>query len=370
MGKKSGPAPPDPVATAKAQGQVNQEAAIDQRDLNTINQITPYGNLTYSKTDDPWDEAGYNAAMEKYNSWTPQYGGMMGAAAGNEWSNRGAALQGVQRPLNPRGVAPNKESFGYNPIQSMTATTTLTPDQQTMLDQANQAGIRFGEIGLGQLDKVGGLLSDPIDFSTLGAMPEANEQTRLASSQAILDRLKPQWDQDRSRLETSMANQGIGMGSEAWNRGTDDFNRAQTDARLAADAYGGSEMANVFGLEMANRNARANEMVQQRQLPLNELVALTQGQQVQSPNFISTPQGQINPADLMGATYQSYAAEQQRQQMKNKAIQAGIGAAAGIGGAFLGGPMAGGMMGGGGGGVGGYNLASTPFASGNSIMMR
>ena len=50
MGKSSkAPTPPDPVATANAQSQYNRETAIAQMGLNSTNQITPYGNLTYEQ---------------------------------------------------------------------------------------------------------------------------------------------------------------------------------------------------------------------------------------------------------------------------------------------------------------------------------
>jgi hypothetical protein len=42
------PSPPDPYATAAAQGQSNRETALYQQRLNMVNQNTPYGHLRYS----------------------------------------------------------------------------------------------------------------------------------------------------------------------------------------------------------------------------------------------------------------------------------------------------------------------------------
>lgn len=48
MGKKSGPSPPDPVKTADAQAQANKEAVLESAKVNQINEITPWGSLTYT----------------------------------------------------------------------------------------------------------------------------------------------------------------------------------------------------------------------------------------------------------------------------------------------------------------------------------
>ena len=46
---KGAPSAPDPVQTAAAQTASNRETAISQAGLNATNQVTPYGNLTYSQ---------------------------------------------------------------------------------------------------------------------------------------------------------------------------------------------------------------------------------------------------------------------------------------------------------------------------------
>ncbi len=44
------PKAPDPVKTANAQAAMNKETAITQAELNNVNQVTPYGNLTYTQS--------------------------------------------------------------------------------------------------------------------------------------------------------------------------------------------------------------------------------------------------------------------------------------------------------------------------------
>jgi hypothetical protein len=50
MDTPSAPAPPDPVATAAAQGNMNQNTATTQQLLNMTNQVTPDGSLTYNQS--------------------------------------------------------------------------------------------------------------------------------------------------------------------------------------------------------------------------------------------------------------------------------------------------------------------------------
>lgn len=266
MGKSSPspPAAPDPVKTANAQAAANKETAIANANINQVNQVTPYGNLTYSQRGTASDG-------------TPQY----------------------------------------------TATTTLSPAQQQLLDLSNQAGIKFGQTANNQLNSVSDKLSQPLDFSSLGPAPTANEATRQDVLNSIIARNQPQMEKDRAALETRLANQGIGYGTDAYNSAMDNYNRSVNDFRLGADTQAGNEMSRLFGLESTARNQGINEMVQQRQIPLNELAAMLTGSQVQNPNFVNTPQTQIAPTDLIGATYGSYNGQMQgyNSQVANKNAQ-------------------------------------------------
>lgn len=320
---KSTPAPPDPMKTAEAQGQMNKETAIAQRDLNMFDTEGPYGATRFEKIPEQFDQAGYDAAMSDYTQRLADYNSQPAVDPNTiGWSSSDSQLVGPKAP-----VAPVRDDFSGTDsgVTRYKRVTELSPDQQRMLDLSNQAAVRFGEIGNEQLDRVGGRLSEPFDLSSLGDAPTANEETRQNVRQSIIDRMSPVHEQDRRRLETNLANQGIQQGSEAWRRGVDDYNRQMTDFRLAADQQAGNEMSRTFGLERSARDAMINEMAQQRQIPLNELISLTQGQQVQSPSFAPIPQGQIAAPDFMGATYNSAELASRNAKMKNDAINATIG---------------------------------------------
>jgi hypothetical protein len=266
MGKSSPSPPPapDPVATAKAQAAANREASIASQEMSMVNQITPYGNLSYEQT---------------------------GTSAEN----------------NPQ----------------YTATQTLSPEQQNLLDTENLVKQQYGDTANTQLANVSAKLSQPVDYTSLGAAPEVNEATRTATRDSMIARLQPQMDQQRAALDTSLANQGFVVGSQGYNNAIDESNRARNDMYLAADTQAGNEMARMYGLEAAQRNSDINEIMQQRNQPLNELSAMMSGAQIQGPQFVNTPGAQVAPADIMGATYGSANIANQNRQagMQNKTAQ-------------------------------------------------
>ena len=69
----SAPEAPDPYAVANAQGAANIDAARATTALNRANQITPYGNLTWSRGGGDWNETGYNNALNLYNEQLANY---------------------------------------------------------------------------------------------------------------------------------------------------------------------------------------------------------------------------------------------------------------------------------------------------------
>lgn len=285
---KSAPSPPpapDPAATAAAQATANKEAAVAQAQINMVNQYTPQGTLEYTQ--------------------------------------RGTAEDGTPQ---------------------FSATQTLSDEQKAIYDQQVAAAQKYGETANSQLNAVSAKLAQPLDYSSLGAAPTLNETTRSTVADALYGRLNPQFDRDRAQLETSLANQGIAMGSEAYNTAIDELNRTKNDARLAVENNALGQASQLYGIEATQRDKAINELNQQRSVPLNELAAMLTGTQVQAPQFINAPQQQIAPADVMGATYASanIANQNYAQQMANSRAQTSglyslLGAGAGLAGATYGG---------------------------------
>ena len=285
---------PDPVqivnpqAAAGQQATYNRDAALEQRALNMVDQYTPDGSTTYEATG-------------------------------------GERVSG---------------------IPDYKITQTLSPEQAALKNLTTQAATKYGQIGNTQLDAVRGSFEQPFNVSnilyggtggaTLGtAGPQINEQVRQDAIDAIIARSQPQADRDRGALETSLANQGFVTGTAAYNDAMGEHTSARNDFYLGADVAGGNEMARTYGLEASARDRAINEALMDRTQPLAELSSFMTGAQPTGPQFLPTPQGQIAPADYMGAAYGSANQANQRAAMQNQANAAAMQGLAGIGGAGL-----------------------------------
>jgi len=267
MGKSSKtPAAPNPASTAAAQSAANKEAVHESAKVNQINEVGPWGKLTYS--------------------------GEIGSP-------------------------------------ERTRTTEYTPEGQQLYD--TQQGIAQ-TLGSYANDKVGQLPTDRFSLGQFGDVPQVNEAYRTNYENARFDRLQPQWDRDRSQLETSLSNQGIVQGSDAYKEAIDELNRSRNDARLAIQGAGTAEMGNLYGMELQGRQQGITEYMTERNAPINELAAALQGTPATgSPQFQAPAQYQIAPADVAGLTMGNYGAQVGAANAANAANSSlmgnGIGAA-------------------------------------------
>ena len=363
------PAAPDPYAVAGAQGAQNRAAAISQAEIAMVNQQTPYGGL--------------------------------------EWASRGTSPISYAGGIGPGDPDYDpKVNIEYGGTPQYSALQTLSPEQQLILDLSTEAQLGYGQTALEQLGGVKERLSSPIDladitpaptinledfvgtapsadfagipqpgqldYSGLGAAPQFDQAYQDQISQAIRDRAESWQTRDLDRLETRLTNQGINIGSEAWNREMGRYQTGITDFNLAADLQGLQQASQRFGVEQAARglatgelgniysagvsdrdraiaeasqlfglqaNARdravaeasqlfslqagardraINELMIQRNQPLNELAAMLSGTQLTQPSFLTPPQPTITAGDLQGATYANYQGALQQQQMQNQ----------------------------------------------------
>lgn len=266
---KKAPTPPDPYQTAAAQTQVNKDTALYNAGLNRINQTTPYGSSKYTYS-------GVDA------SGVPQY----------------------------------------------SQEITLSPLGQQNLDNQQKQDAILSNLGFGLADQA---------KESLGTSLGNFDDNRQAAQDALYRRqasyLAPQYANMQSDLNVRLANQGIGQGSEAWNRAQDELARQRTfayqQAQDSAISGGGAEQQRAQALA-----------AQLRTQPLNELNALRSGTQVTNPSIAAPGQSNAQTADLAGLVSNNY--NQQLASYNNQvsgawgALGAGLGAlgtAAG-GGAF------------------------------------
>ena len=326
MGKRSPSPPPapDPRATAQAQSEFNIDTARVNARLNRVNQNTTQGSVRFDDMgDDRWQ-----------------------------------------------------------------STTTLSPEQQRLYDLSTQAQTTYGEAANSQLGQAQAALSSPFAFNAPAMQSDVQDRTgglsfrpdftgvgdpnqsRDAVQEALLARINPDIERERAALENRLANQGITMGSEAWNAGMQDQSRMANDARFGAILNAGQEQSRMFGLGMqqsgfnnaaqqqafgmdmgrAQFGNQARQQSLQEQLalrgqPVNEASALLTGGQVQMPQFSNVAQVQAAAPDYQGAVAQNYAGamQQYNAQLQQNAQSSGmLGQLAGtVGGLFGGGMLSG-----------------------------
>lgn len=175
------------------------------------------------------------------------------------------------------------------------ATTTLSPDQQAILDL-----MQTGQIGLGQraAQQIQALPTGPIDV----------DQTRTAAEQAFFNRqaalLDPIFQRQEADLTQRLADRGLAQGGEAFREAFGDFGRTRNRAfeDLAAQAV-------LFGGQEAQRD------VAMRQAGLNEIMAQLGLAQPTQPSFFGP-----SPIDVVGPANMQFQAQLAQQQQRNELL--------------------------------------------------
>lgn len=196
---KSAPDYPDPAETAAAQGMWNTFTAQQQQQMNMINQVSPWGTLTYDQTGSTW----------------------MTDPSGNR----------VEVPL-------------------FTATTKLSDTQQKLYDTTQQTQKNLADIAKGQSAWLQDYLAKPFEYNNQDV---ENWIYDLASK-----RILPQQEQNRKALENQLINRGIRPGTAAWDSEMQRLTQANTDQMNQLALAGRSQ---AFNEAMAMRNQPLNEII-------------------------------------------------------------------------------------------------------------
>lgn len=279
-GNGSAPQYPDPYQTAQAQLNANIQAANYSAGLNRVNQVGPYGSLTYTRTPgqngqpDTWTanyalDPAQQRLLDMSNSRAATIGGTAGALAGNS--------QGL-------------------------LSQTYDPHSNDIQRDVNMSGVP-GMIGGNQLAS---------DLQT--------QRNALYQQQSAY--LDPQFQNQQHDLQVQLQNQGINQTTapDAYNRAMDEFNRQRTfayqQAMNNAITGGGQEQSRLFNIGLAsNQNAynqalnnaqfhnsaqqqNANEILAQRQQTMNELMGLNSMSQPTLPQFGTSPQVSVGAPDI------------------------------------------------------------------------
>lgn len=337
--------------------------AIANQVLGNVNQVTPFGNLTY--------------AQSGSTSWTDPSSGKV-----------------------------------YK-LPQFTATQTLSPQQQRLNSVNEQADINMATLARDQSQRLGSVLGKPMNLNgapdvtapqlggVRGAGPIAStfgksgaitktygtdfSAERQRVEEALMSRLNPSLTQERDALTAQLSNQGIKLGTEAYDRAMQNHGQQANDARMAAILGAGEEQSRLTGMEaqraafqnsaqqqaysqMLGRASFANDAQQQRfgqnfaaagfrndaaqqafenqrglrsdymqeqyaarNQPINEISALLGGAQVQSPSFVGGGGTQMPTVDIAGLKQAKFANRMNIFGQRNAGYQDMMGGLFGLG---------------------------------------
>lgn len=239
------------------------------------------------------DPAKTAAAQGQWNSFTAQQQQAMNMTNQNSpWGSLTYDQTGTQTIIDPNGKAVQ--------VPRYTANTTLTPEQQAIYDQTQGADLNLATIANEQSGKIGELLNNPFSFNNDDA---SNWAYDLASS-----RILPQQQKNQAALESQLVNSGIRRGTAAWDSEMARLTNANTDQ--------------LNQLALTGRGQAFSEQLATRNQPLNEIIGLTSGTQIQNPNatFAQTPQSQVAGVDYSGLVQNKYNADMQAYNAKTGAL--------------------------------------------------
>jgi hypothetical protein len=163
MGKKAPQPPPapDPVVTARAQGEMNIETARTNAALNRINQVGPFGQITYHDLGREYANREVQHHIDAYSrgQWSDPY------FIRNGNLDVGLLQQHFMRPEN-------------NPyVDQWEMRTELSPEQQELYRLSTDAQRQYGEAALQQFQGVQDRLAAPFDFNGPALRADLQDRT-------------------------------------------------------------------------------------------------------------------------------------------------------------------------------------------------
>lgn len=238
------------------------------------------------KAPDPAETA---AAQGQWNSFTAQQTQAMNMVNQNSpWGSLTNTVTGTQTIIDPNG----------KPIQvpQYTQNVTLSPTQQAIFDKGQETELSLANIANEQVGKVGEILDTPFEFNNQSAADWAYD---LGAS-----RLDPRFAQEEEALRTRLANQGIRQGTPAYDSAMRSLSEGKNDA--------------YNQLMLTGRSQAFNEALTTRNQPLNEIIGLMSGTQIQNPTstFAQAPQVGVGGVDYTGLVNQKYQADMNAYQAK------------------------------------------------------
>lgn len=198
-------------------------------------------------------------------------------------------------------------------IPTFNRTTTLSPQQQAIKNQQDAAKLNLSTLGSNLSGQLGGQLTK--NFS-LG-----NEATEGRLFDLGRKRLDPMFASQQDALEAKLANQGIAIGSKAYETAQSQQGQRENDA---------------YNSLLLNGRAQASqELLTEDNQRINQIGALMSGGQVSQPNFMGANMSKIATTDTAGIINQDYQNRMSQAQAQNAQTSSMLGGLFSLGSSFL-----------------------------------
>lgn len=270
----SQPKAPDPYATAAAQGTINKQTAISQQLLNSMDQTTPDGSLTYSENgswSDGTPKIGVTQTLSPNNQqlYDTNQGTQLNLAnIGNQQSGQIGQLLSTPFDMSQGAISAQTAGMPGLPAYRAGATPGANPtawgsdatwgnlignNVNRMNDIASQPGSAVPTIrdfSTRYTDAPNQVSSrytaDPTQVATPGSVAAryTDDPTQVATRQigsndqlegqlydAAFSRYQPQLDQQKQSLEADLANRGLKPGSTGYDNAMQGYDNSVNDLR-------------------------------------------------------------------------------------------------------------------------------------------
>lgn len=227
---------------------------------NRVNQVTPYGNLTYeqtgtdSKGNPIWtattalSDVGQQL-LDQQNAASLGLGGTINSALGNVQNTMG-------QPFNPN-LPQIQSSIGVPNYQQVGQGPQFTNVAQAAQNQQIGQGPQFSQIGS----------APQLQTGLSGTGMEGWD----AATQLIMNRLQPQIERQNAQSDAQLANQGIMPGSEAYKIAKSQLAQNQNDLLTQAQLAGQQVQNSMFNQNLAAGQFGNQALLNQNQAQLSNL---------------------------------------------------------------------------------------------------
>lgn len=273
MGKKSSSTPPAPdyAALAAQQAKSSKEVTRDQTYANRPNQVTPWGNVSWTPTETVDPSTG-----KKVTSWTqnttltPELQAALDSQISLQRgrSDLGNSLMGqvsdqLSKPFDWGSMPERGQNVGLSNFQTYSGGPSLQSYQGNSPQLNTYVATENAQRVAGRPDLQSGVntqrVQNRVNLNDNGQLQATDDLARQRIEQGLFDRMSPIHERQSTALEVKLANQGITPGSAAYKRAVQDLNDQQSRERYDAMQTAGQEMQRNQQMALGNRQQMTNE---------------------------------------------------------------------------------------------------------------